>query len=245
MQGASLVLTSYQDSLRQAMDIVANNVANVNTTGYKRQNIAFDTYLSRPTIKDSFQFVLDRGTYRDAAPGPTVATGNALDVAIQGEGYFPVQTAAGIRYTRAGSFQLSSEGELVTPQGLQVLGDGNQALVFPADARNIQISSDGTVTAETGAGATAQIGTLKPVRFADEQSMIQVGDSLYASLQEPETESSGTVVQGAIEQSNVQAVEEMTRMIDVSRTYQTVMRLLERESQRQTDAIQRLGRISA
>lgn len=245
MQGAGLVLTSYQDSLRRAMDIVANNVANVNTTGYKRENIAFDTFLSQPTPKDTFQFAVDSGTYRDPQSGPTMMTGGSLDVAIQGKGYFPVQTAAGIRYTRAGSFQLSAEGDLVTPDGHQVLGDGNQIISFPADAKEILISGDGTITAQSGAGTTVQVGRLVAAQFADEQSLLPVGDSLYLATQQPETESSTKMIQGAIEQSNVKGIEEMTRMIDVSRTYQMVSRLLEKENQRQLDAVKRLGKISA
>lgn len=245
MQGASLVLTSYQDSLRRAMDIVANNVANVSTTGYKRENIAFDTFLSQPTPKDSFQFAVDDGTYRDPAQGATQMTGNTLDVAIQGDGYFTIQTPSGIRYTRAGGFMLNGEGELVTPAGFQVLADGDQSITFPEDARDIGIASDGTITATTGNGAISEVGKLALANFEDEQSLLPVGDSLYLATQAPNTESGGTVVQGAVEQSNVKSVEEMTRMIDVSRTYQMVVRLMEKENKRMTDAIQRLGKVSA
>ncbi len=245
MQGASLILTSYQDSLGRAMDIVANNVANVNTTGYKRENIAFDSYLIKPTPKDSFKFAVDYGTYRDVAQGATIVTGNPLDLAIQGKGYFPVQTEAGIRYTRSGSFMLNAEGEMVTPAGLKVLGDGDQPIVFPTDAQDILISSDGTITAKTGGGSTIQVGTIRPVQFENEQSLTPLGDNLYAATEAPMTESDGVVVQGAIEQSNVQAIEEMTKMIEVSRTYQLVTRLLEKESQRQSKAIERLGQITA
>ncbi len=244
MQGAGLVLTSYQDSLRRAMDVVANNVANVNTTGYKRENIAFDTYLIQPTQKDSFQFSVDNGTYRDAAQGPTLMTGSPLDVAIQGQGYFAVQTSAGIRYTRAGSFQLNNEGALVTPAGDQVLGDGNQPIILPTDARDILIASDGTITALTGNGTSAtQFGLLRPVKFQNEQGLSPVGNNLYAATETPEPDTESRVVQGSVERSNVQAVTEMTRMIEISRSYQMVARLLDNENQRQSDAIRRLGKI--
>lgn len=246
MQGAGLVLTSYQDSLQRAMDIIANNVANVNTTGYKRETAAFDTYLARPTTTDSFQFAVDSGTYRDGAQGATVMTGNPLDVAVQGRGYMSVQTENGIRYTRAGAFQMNSEGDLVTAAGDKVLGDGDQALTLPTDARDILVSSDGTITALTGAGTTATIvGKIALVKFQSEQSLSPAGKNLFTSIETPEPDTDSRMVQGAIEQSNVQAVAEMTRMIDVSRSYQTVVRLLETENQRQSNAIQRLGRISA
>ncbi len=227
------------------MDIVANNVANVNTTGYKRESIAFDTYLVQPTVKDSFQFAVDSGTYRDAGQGATLVTGNPLDLAIQGAGYFAIQTESGVRYTRAGSFQLNGEGALVTAAGQQVLGDGNQPIVLPADARDILVAPDGTLTAVTGTGnAATQFGLLRPVKFANEQGLLPVGDNLYASNETPEPDPESRVVQGSIEQSNVQAISEMTRMIEVSRTYQIVARLLENENQRQSDAIKRLGKAS-
>lgn len=246
MQGAGLVLTSYQESLRRAMDVVANNVANVNTTGFKRETAAFDTYLVRPTTTDSFQFAVDSGTYRDGAQGATVLTGNPLDVAVQGRGYMSVQTENGIRYTRAGAFQMNSEGELVTAAGDKVLGDGDQVITLPTDARDILIAADGTITAMTGtATAAAQVGKISLVKFENEQSLSPAGKNLFTSDVTPEPDTDSRFVQGAIEQSNVQAVSEMTRMIEISRAYQTVVRLLETENQRQSSAIQRLGKVSA
>lgn len=243
MQGASLVLSSYQESLTRAMSITANNIANINTTGFKREEIAFDSYVSRPTADQSFTFAVDQGTYRDASPGSTVTTGNQLDVSIQGEGYIPVQTQTGIQYTRSGAFQMNTEGELVTAKGEQVLGDGNQVLSFPAETQDVLISPDGTVTASAGAGTTPiQIGKLAIVRFENEQALIPVGDGLYVTEQTPTASPSSRLVQGSIEQSNVQAVREMTRMIDISRTYQRVVNMVDTEHKRATSAIQRLGK---
>ncbi len=246
MQGVNLVLSSYQDSLGRAMDVTANNIANVNTTGYKRQDVAFDTYLARPEPKSVFHFAIDSGTYRDVAQGSTAMTGNPLDVAVQGKGYVPIQTEQGLLYTRAGSFQLNLEGELVTAAGDKVLGDGNQTITFPADAQDILIAPDGTITAKSGAGSgVTQVGKLGVVTFADEQALSPVGDSLYTTEQVPEPAIGSRVVQGAVEQSNVPAVKEMTRMIEISRAYQRVARLLENENERIGRAIQRLGKASA
>lgn len=245
MQGASLVLTAYQDSLTRAMSVTANNIANINTTGFKREVVAFDSYVSRPTPKDSFTFAIDQGTYRDVAPGSTITTGNQLDVSIQGEGYLPIQTKNGIMYTRSGAFQVSVEGELVTARGDKVLGDGNQTLSFPANASDILISPDGTVTASAGPGTpVTQVGKLTVMTFKNEQELIPLGDGLYMSNQAPEPSSYGRMVQGSIEQSNVSAVKEMTRMIEVSRTYQKVANLLNTENNRMGKAIQRLGKTS-
>lgn len=242
MQGASLVLTAYQDSLTRAMDITSNNIANINTTGYKRETVAFDSYLMRPSPKSTFNFAVDQGTYRDSSPGSTITTGNQFDVSIQGEGYIPIQTQTGIQYTRAGSFQLNNNGELVTNKGDKVLGSGNQILSFPAEASEVLISPDGTVTATSGAGSTPiQVGTLSVMRFEQEQALIPVGDGLYVTEQTPTVSTESRLVQGSIEQSNVQAVKEMTRMIEVSRTYQRIARMVQAEHERQNKAIKRLG----
>ncbi|NCC03562.1 MAG: flagellar basal-body rod protein FlgF [Proteobacteria bacterium] len=246
MQGAGLVLTSYQDSLARVMDVTANNIANVNTTGYKRENVAFDTYLVRPEAKQIFNFAIDTGTYRDASQGPTMVTGGPLDVAVQGEGYIPVQTQEGIRYTRSGSFQLNTDGELVTAAGDKVLGDGNQAITLPSDAQDILIGSDGTITAKSGSGTgVTQVGKISVMKFAEEQALVPVGDNLYTTDEVPEVSTDSRVVQGAIEQSNVQAVKEMTRMIEISRAYQRVANLLENEHERLSRALQKLGSASA
>jgi len=245
MQGASLVLTSYQDSLHAAMDVIANNVANLNTTGFKRETVAFDSYLVQPTPKDSFEFVLDEGTYRDIAQGSFITTGNPLDVAIQGSGYFPVQTDAGVRYTRSGSFQLDFEGNLVTSSGEKVLDGGNQVINFPSDARDILIGGDGTISAKSGAGsAVTEVGRLAAFEFKDEQALVSVGSGFYRAVESPEVSETAQLMQGAVEQSNVKGIEEMTRMIEVSRAYQRVARLLETEQQRQASAIKRLGKIT-
>lgn len=246
MQGAGLVLTSYQDSLVRAMDITANNIANATTSGYKRESIAFDTYLSRPANNQTFQFAVESGTYRDAAQGSTVITGNPLDVTVQGEGYISIETPAGTRYTRAGAFQLNNDGELVTANGYKVLGDGDQTITFPADAREIVIGADGTITAMTGSGNTAtQLGRLRAVTFENEQALMPAGNGLYIANETPEPSDLSRFVQGSIEQSNVQPVTEMTRMVEVSRTYQQVTHLLELDNERQSRAIQRLGKVSA
>lgn len=245
MQGASLILTAYQDSLQTAMSVVANNVANSNTTGFKRTAVAFDSYLSQPTPKDSFRFAVEKGIYRDAAQGATAITGNPLDVAIHGQGYLPIQTEAGVRYTRAGAFQLDGEGMLVTATGDKVLDDGNQPLSFPADATDIVIGSDGTISAKSGTGSVTQIGKLSVFSFKNEKDLAPAGENLYLALGAPELNPEGKLIQGAVERSNVRGVEEMTRMIEISRAYQRVANLLSTEHQRQTNAIQRLGKASA
>ena len=246
MQGASLVLTAYQDALSRSMDIVANNVANINTTGFKRQELKFDTLLSRPTPRDSFAFGVDRGTFRDAGQGPSLVTGNPFDLAIQGGGYFQIQTDAGIRYTRAGAFLLNAQNQMVTATGDRLLGDGDQPITIPEDARDIVIAADGVISARSGTGTGAtQLGKLKLVKFEREQGLQMIGNGLYASKETPQTATGSDIVQGMLEQSNVRSVTEITNMIEINRTYQQTMRLLDAEMQRQKDAINRLSKATA
>lgn len=243
MQGASLVLTSYQDSLSRALDIVANNVANSSTTGFKRQDIQFESLISSPTPTDRIVFGVDRETYRDTSPGPLTTTGNPLDIAIQGPGYFQIQTQNGIRYTRGGSFQLNAAGEIVTGSGEKLLGDGDQPIALPDDAEDILIGADGIITVMSGTGiSSTQVGKLKTVVFTNEQNLQYAGNSQYTTGETPTPDTASSFVQGMIEQSNVQSVNEITHMIEIMRNYQQVIRMLDNEHQRQNTAISRLSK---
>src|SRR5258708_4928268 len=144
MQSASLVLLSDQQALQRAIDVVANNVANASTTGFKREGIAFDTLLSQSTSGQPVSFVVDRSTYRDASTGPIQATGNQLDLAIEGPGYFQVRglDGASTNYTRGGAFQVNNEGQIVTLSGQPVLSDGGQPITLPDTVTQINISGD-------------------------------------------------------------------------------------------------------
>lgn len=244
MKAAGLVLMSHQDALTRAMDVVANNVANSTTTGFKKQESVFETYISRPSSNYAIQFGVDRGTVRHAAQGPLLTTGNALDVAIQGEGYFAVETKAGTLYTRAGSFQLNSEGEIVMPNGDKLLGDGDQVITVPSDVTDLAIASDGTITGKSG-GTGLQLGKLRAVKFAKEQELTALGNNYYKTTQQPETDTETRFVQGMLEQSNVQAVSEITKMIEVMRSYEMSVHLLDLDNQRQNTAITRLGKVTA
>jgi flagellar hook-basal body protein len=141
---------------------------------------------------------------------------------------------------------MNNDGDLVTAAGDKVLGDGDQAITLPLDAREILIGPDGTITAQSGSSTSVtQVGKLAIVKFQNEQAMTLVGGNLYSTTEAPEPAPDSRVVQGSIEQSNVQAVAEMTRMIEVSRAYQQTTHLLELENERQSKAIQRLGRATA
>ena len=246
MQSASLVLLSGEQALQRAMDIVANNVANSSTSAFKREGISFDTLMSQSAPGEKLNFVVDRSTYRDTSVGPIETTGNQLDLAIQGSGYFPVQTPAGTRYTRGGSFQVNSQGQLVTQAGLPVLADGGQPISIPDTTTELDISGDGFVTARIDNGANlAQLGQIIVQGFDNEQAMVPEGRGLYSTDQTPKPSQDGSIIQGAIEQSNVQPILEMTSMIQVQRSYEQTANLISQENTRLSTAITTLSKTTA
>ncbi|MDU6376041.1 MAG: flagellar basal-body rod protein FlgF, partial [Bradyrhizobium sp.] len=228
MENALLIGLSRQMVLERQLDVVANNVANVNTNGFKADQQLFEEYLSSKAHEDNFpgasrkvSYVQDRGTYRDFSQGSAQHTGNALDVAISGNGFLTVQTAAGERYTRDGNLHMNNLGQLVTAAGDLVLGTGGPIVLQPTD-HDINISPDGTATVVEGVNRPDSIrGKLKLVSFADPQQAQKQGNNLYSAAGgvTPQPDTKSTVQQGYIEKSNVSAVGEMSRMVEVMRSY--------------------------
>ena len=239
---ASLVLLSDQMAMQRSVDVVANNIANGSTTGFKREGIQFNTYLSQPSTKQSTSFVYDRATYRDTDPGTISSTGNPLDLAIQGAGYFQVQTPQGTQYTRNGAFRTDNQGQLVTSSGLPVLSDAGQPVTLPEDVRDITISGDGFITAQVGTGSSrAQLGKIGVVSFANDQQVIPAGNGLLSTTQAPTPVTGNAIVQGAIEESNVKPVSEITDLIRLQRAYEQASNLIGSENTRLTEAIDKLS----
>lgn len=247
MQSPSLVLTSAQSALERSLDIVANNVANASTTGFKREGIEFDSLLSTPDGGEPINFVVDRATYRDASTGPIQPTDNPLDVAIQGQGYFSVQMPDGTTaYTRDGAFQIDNQGQLVTQQGYPVLGAGGAPIILPATTTEVNIAADGFVSARVDQGINlAQIGKIAVVKFDNEQQMTPQGNNLYTTTQDAAPADKATIVQGALEQSNVQPILEMTQLIQIQRSYEQASNLISQENQRLDTAINTLSKTTA
>ncbi|HTK84673.1 MAG TPA: flagellar basal-body rod protein FlgF [Patescibacteria group bacterium] len=250
MENSFYVGISRQSVLQDQMDLIANNIANINTPGYRAQNMVFEEYLTKAqnngkgldNTDDRVSMVTPYGQFQSTAPGPVEHTGNPLDVALNGPGYLGVQTPQGIMYTRAGNFQINAKGELVTGTGQIVAGKSGGALVIPKDARQVTISSDGTVATDKGA-----VGQLMVSEFANEQDLDPAGNGLY-KLSPHATSTAGPalntkVVQGSLEGSNVQAITETTRMIDVLREYQATQNMLQTEHDRETTMIQQLSKV--
>jgi flagellar basal-body rod protein FlgF len=228
-----------EQALSHSMEMAAHNIANVNTTGFKSTGLLFDDYLTRTSDpKFSYHMPLDVGTYHDATNGKLVSTDNPLDLAISGPGFFGVQTPQGAQYTRAGSFQLDADGNLVTPDGFPVLSGGGQPVTIPPGTQQISVGNDGTISTENGT-----IGRLQLVHFQDEQKLQPTYGGLYSTTETPEVDNASALYQGMVESSNVKPVIEMTRVIDISRSYQRISGLIEAEHQRIRDSIRQLGKI--
>jgi flagellar basal-body rod protein FlgF len=253
MENALLIGLSRQTVLERQLDVVANNIANVNTAGFKSDQSLFEEYLRSGAHEDNFKvsdrrvsYVQDRGTYRDFTQGPTEQTKNPLDVAISGDGFLVVQTGAGERYTRDGGLQMNSQGQLVTASGDPVLGTAGPIVFQPTD-HDINVSPDGTVTVVEGSGRTDSLrGKLRVVSFADAQKLLKQGSNLYSAegaAAQPDLKS--TVQQGYIEKSNVNSVVEMSRMIEITRAYTQVATMLQQESDLHKSAIEKLADVPA
>jgi flagellar basal-body rod protein FlgF len=250
MENALLIGLSRQTALERQIDVIANNIANVNTTGYKSDSSLFETYLNTPAHEDNFvggdrrvAFVQDRGTYRNMNEGPTQETRNPLDVAIDGQAFLAVQTPAGERYTRDGNMHINNLGQLVTAAGNPVLGT-NGPIVFQPNDHDINITPDGAVTVVSGTNNTDQIrGNLRMVTFPEAQKMLKEGYNLYAAGEggTPAQDTKSTLRQGFLEQSNVNAVSEMSRMMEVSRAYTQIATLMQQQADLQKNAIQALA----
>jgi flagellar basal-body rod protein FlgF len=238
-------------TLDRQFDVVANNIANINTNGFKADHMLFEEYLNSKAHEDNFKladrrvsYVQDRGTFRDFSEGALEQTNNPLDVAISGDAFFTVQSAGGERYTRDGNMQVSPTGQLVTAKGDPVMGTSGPIVFQPTD-HDITISADGTITVQEGTARTDSIrGKLRLVSFTDAQKLLKQGDNLYAPGEggaAPTQDTKSTVRQGYVEKSNVSSVVEMSRMIEINRTYANVANMLSQEADLHKSAIEKLA----
>jgi flagellar basal-body rod protein FlgF len=244
MENAQLVGLSRQLTLRRELDLIANNVANVDTLGYKAQALLVKEQKLAPAAATEFRrpdrpisFVLDDGNLYDFRPGQMVTTGNDLDVAVDGKGWFAVQTRAGERYTRNGSFAVGPDGTLQTRDGNPVLTDGGPLVLQPNESK-ISIAADGTISTNQGVR-----GKLKIVDFANTSELKKIGETLFEG-QNPQAATLPRVVQGQIEKSNVKAVLEISRLIEVGRTYQNIANWMSNVDDLRRNAIEKLGQVA-
>lgn len=246
MENTSFIALSRQASLRRQMDVVANNLANMSTNGYKGGEMMFVEHLVKSKGGDNLltpkmSYVRDIATMTDTSPGPIENTGNPFDLAIQGDGYFTVQTPEGERYTRNGRFQLDNTGQMVNQLGQPVLAEGGAPIIFAPEDTEIVISRDGTVSSNNG-----ELGKLQVVNFENPQLLERTSGAQFIAPETapPQNVDTPTILQGAVEGSNIEPIREMAAMIEVHRAYDSVKNFIEREDERQRTMIRDLAAVN-
>jgi flagellar basal-body rod protein FlgG len=229
------------DAQQTNMSVISNNLSNVNTTGYKRDRAVFNDLiyqnLRQVGAQSSENTELPSGlmvgtgvrvvaTQKEHSQGNIVQTGNSLDVAIQGKGYFQILHPDGnIVYTRDGTFSLTADGNVVTPNGYEL----QPAMTVPTNATSLTLGSDGVVSVlQAGTNTPTQIGQIELAYFVNPQGLEPMGDNLFRETNAsggvntaiPGTDSTGTLIQAALESSNVNVVEELVNMIETQRAYE-------------------------
>ena len=232
-----------QQTLRQAMDIAANNIANASTNGFKAERLMLEANTDHRARQEDgpnrIAYVSQWALGRDFTQGSLQGTGRPLDMALNGEGFFVLETPAGERFTRDGVFTLSPEGELAAADGARVLDDAGQPILLDVNAGQVTV---------TGAGAImqngAQVARLALARFENPGQLMKVGDNRYTAPDDAERvfDAAPSVVQGHVESSNVRPINEITTMMEVSRTYASVSKMIRDADELSRKAIERLGR---
>lgn len=244
MDNAMYVVLSRQMTLKRELDIVANNLANADTTGFKVETLQVKTDPQTPArMADgpkALKFVLDDEVTRDFTQGSMQQTGGTFDLAIDGRGFFKVQTADGERYTRDGRFTLSPEGKLTTQSGDPVMGDGGEIQIDPT-LGPVNIAQDGTISQ-----GTQRVGKLDVAAFADLSALQKDGDNLYKNVSniQPTPATAAMVRQGMLEGSNVNSILQVTKLIEISRSYESMARTMDNVSSLSRSAVERLGKVA-
>lgn len=241
MDNALLLGLQAQRVLQRRMDVAANNLANVATAGFKADALVLEeidnTAASADAEPTSIRFVRDIGLMRDMRQGPIAMTGNPLDLAIEGGGFFMVEGPSGPLYTRDGAFTLNGDGRLVTTDGRAVLSSGGSPIVFDPQGESPSIGRDGVIRV-----AGVEVSRVGVAAFAAPEALTKVGDNLWDAQGQAQQPFEGIVVQGALEGSNVRPVIELTRLIEISRAYQAAAKIVSGADELRQRAIERLGR---
>ncbi len=244
MGNSNYVSLSLATALQRSMDLAAHNMANASTAGYKAAQPLFEAVQPDGTSDTEISYVEDRGTYLNVSQGAMLATSNPLDLALSGPGWFSYEAGAGATaYGRDGRLTVNADGQLSTLAGAPILNQGGAPITLPqALGQEITISGDGTITDAEGT-ILGQIGIF---RVPDVDKLVPIGGGLYlygdaAGGMAPDTETQ--IAQGFIEQSNVQPIVEMTRLMDIQRAYERAAKLMSDSNDLTRQAIQRLGRV--
>ncbi|WP_374575754.1 flagellar basal-body rod protein FlgF [Phenylobacterium sp.] len=245
MDNALFVSLSRQMVLKREMDIVANNIANADTTGFKVETLMTRTEPKNPANTAPgprpVKFVLDDGVVRNFTQGTLRSTGGTFDVGVEGDGFFTISTAQGDRYTRDGRFHMDTTGRLVTEAGDPVQGEGGGDIVVDPQKGPVSIAKDGTVSQER-----ETLGKIGLVKFTELSALRKTGDNLYSNSSniQPQPATDSVMHQGMLESSNVNPIVQVTRMIEVSRAYERVTSMMDTTAELSRRSIERLGQVN-
>jgi flagellar basal-body rod protein FlgF len=242
MDNSTTIALSRLVAQARDMDVTATNIANTGTPGYRGERTLFSDYLVReggralPAGETALAFTQDRATYRDQKQGTVTHTANPLDLAISGDGFFSVQTPSGPRLTRAGHFDLSTDGTIVDENGDPLLDTAGKPLKVATADTVLTVNTNGALQSENG-----QIGTIGVLAPADPMKLQAQGSRLFdASATTTVPAKSAKVLQGAIEDSNIQPTMEVTRMMTQLREFQFVSQFVQGENDRLSGAIEKI-----
>jgi flagellar basal-body rod protein FlgF len=237
MDATTYTTLGRQSGLMREIEVVANNIANISTTGFRREGVVFTEHVARLEGAPSLSMATASARHVDLSQAGLTQTGGTWDFAVQGAGFFLIETPEGERLTRAGSFTPNAAGELVTPEGHRLLDEGGSAVFVPPDARAVSLARDGTLSSD--GAPLARIGLWAP---RDPNDLRHEAGTRFAAPRGVEPVEDTVVLQGMLEESNVNPVSEIARMIEVQRAYEMGQKLLDRNDERVRLVITTLGR---
>ncbi|WP_298936443.1 flagellar hook-basal body complex protein [uncultured Ruegeria sp.] len=231
------VTLSRQSGLMNEMRLVANNIANANTTGYRQQGLVFSEFIRDVPNNPSLSMSRAEARNTSLQQGVLTETGGSFDFAIEGDGFFMVETPKGNRLTRAGSFTPNAEGDLVAADGSRVLDSNGSPVFIPPDAASIDIGSDGTLS--VNGQLLGQIGVY---RVDEPKDLVREGNTRFRPEGDVQAVDEPVVLHRFIEGSNVNAIHQVTRLIEIQRAYELGQSFLETEDERVRGALKALMR---
>ncbi|NVK17037.1 MAG: flagellar hook-basal body complex protein [Rhodobacteraceae bacterium] len=235
MEAAGYATLSRQSGLMREMRVIANNIANSATTGYRQEGLIFSEFVQSAPGQESLSMSRANIFNTSMEQGQLTKTGGTFDFAVEGDGFFMVETPQGERLTRSGAFSPNSAGDLVTMDGYRVLDAGRAPVFVPPDAGKIEVGADGSISAN--GRLLGQLGLFKPV---ENRTLVREDGVMFRVEGEIEETLDASVLQGFLEGSNVNAISEVTRMIEVQRAYEMGQSFLESEDERIRNAIKNL-----
>ena len=254
MDNAIYVGLSRQMTLQRQLDVTANNLANMDTAGFKVEHLSVvEDPISAPGAsfglgRDPIKYVLDNGSARDFGQGAIEQTGATFDTAIEGAGFFSVQAPDGVRYTRDGRFTTNASNQIVDQAGDPVLDTGGSPVTVDPTLATPVIGKDGSISQATKNGGVSKIGRLGVTRFANKAALSKVGANQYADPtgQAGATNAPDAVVrQGYIEKSNVNPVTEVTSLVDITRAYERMQNIIMGTQDLSAKAVDGLGKLNS